>query len=260
MGAGPDALVAAGLPARLAHAGHRVTCVTVEPPPGSWRAEIRTTFELSAALAARVRAARASGRFPLVLAGNCQVAAGVVAGLGAGLSVLWCDAHGDFNTPETTTGGFLDGMALATVVGRCWTGMTRQLPGFTPVAEASVWLAGARELDPGEARALEHSGVRRVPAAALGPAFAGELRARVPDGQPLYVHLDLDVLDVSEGRANAFAAPGGATAAALVAFCAALGAPAALTLSAYDPSCDADGRVLEAACTAVEALLAREVR
>ena len=74
-------------------------------------------------------------RFPLVLAGNCNAAVGVVAGLGPGAAVLWCDAHADFNTPETTTGGFLDGMGLATVTGRCWTSMAARVPGFVPVAK-----------------------------------------------------------------------------------------------------------------------------
>jgi len=61
--------------------------------------------------------------------------------------VLWFDAHGDFNTPESTLGGFLDGMALAIATGRCWTGLAATVPGFTPVAEENVVLVGARDLD-----------------------------------------------------------------------------------------------------------------
>jgi len=255
MGAGPEALVAAGLPARLERAGHRVACAPVEPPAGSWRAEIRTAFELAAGVAERVRGARRAGRFPLVLTGNCSAAVGVVAGLGPGASVLWCDAHGDFNTPETTTGGFLDGMALAAVTGRCWVAMTAQVPGFAPVPEAAVWLAGARDLDAVERVALDRSAVRRVPAATIGPAFAREVRSGLGGDAPLYLHLDLDVLDPADGRANPYAAPGGVRAASLVAFCEALGTPTALTVSAYDPTCDGDGRVRDAAFAAIEALV-----
>lgn len=256
MGAGPAALVAAGLPERLGRAGHAVVPRIIELPPAAWRAEIRSAFDLAAAIAEAVRGARAAGRLPVVLAGNCNAALGVVAGLGAGSAVCWCDAHGDFNTPETTTGGFLDGMALATLTGRCWRPLAAGVPGFAPVREDAVWLIGARDLDPAEARALDASAVHRVPAAAVGAAFARAVRDACPPAAPLYVHLDLDVLDVAEGRANAFAAPGGVAADALVAWCRALGAPAALTLSAYDPAHDADGRIAAVAIRAVEALLA----
>jgi arginase len=230
----------------------------VEPPAASWRAEIRTAFDLAAGVADRVRAARAAGRFPLVLAGNCNAAIGVVAGLGQGTAVLWCDAHGDFNTPETTTGGFLDGMGLATVTGRCWSALAARVPGFAPVPESAVRLVGARDLDPLERAALERSAVRRHPAAALGPALADEVRRALAPTAPLYLHVDLDVLDPGEGRANAYAAPGGASAARLSAFCGALGARVdAATLASYDPAVDADGRVREAALALVDALLRR---
>jgi arginase len=260
MGAGPEALVAAGLPAHIERAGHRVACVTVDPPAERWRAEIRTAFDLAAGVADCVRAARAAERFPLVLSGNCNAAIGVVAGLGPGAAVLWCDAHADFNTPETTTGGFLDGMGLATVTGRCWTSMAARVPGFVPVAEPAVWLAGARDLDPPEAAALAESAIRRVPVAAVGPALADAVRRALPPAERLYLHLDLDVLDPTEGHANAYAAQGGVSAAALAALCGALsGQVAATTVASYDPAVDADGRVREAAFRAVTALFSRSV-
>ena len=167
MGAGPNALVAGGLHSRLEQRGHCVhRVVSIEPPAESWRAEIRTAFELAAALTTAVRATRDAGRFPLVLTGNCGPAAlGTMAALPDGTPVLWADEHGDFNTPETTTGGFLDGMALATLTGRCWTQLARaQIPGHMPVAEEHVWLLGARDLDPAEADALRHSAINRIAA------------------------------------------------------------------------------------------------
>jgi arginase len=258
MGAGPDALVGAGLQTQLEQRGHHVRRAAIEPPAGSWRAEIRTAFELAANLAAAVRAARAARRFPLVLAGNCSAALGVVSGLGAGTRVLWADAHADFNTPETTVGGFLDGMVLATLTGRCWTALAATIPGFAPVPEDNVWLLGARDLDPAEAEALGRSAIRRMPAAALGAQAAATVAPELGEGAPLYLHLDLDVLDPSDGRANGYAAPGGVSAVALAEFCAALAkhaSPAAATLSAYDPAVDADGRACRAALHAVDVLL-----
>src|SRR5215208_6459379 len=133
MGAGPEALVEGGLLAQLEGHGHDVRRTVVEPALGSWRAEIRTTFELAAALAIAIRATCTAGRFPIILAGNCSAALGVGAALPANTPVLWMDAHADFNTPETTVGGFLDGMALAVLTGRCWRRLAEQIPGFVPV-------------------------------------------------------------------------------------------------------------------------------
>ena len=258
MGAGPEALIDGGLRALLEERGHDVDCTLLEAPAESWRAEIRTAFELAAALASAVRNSRAEGRFPLVLAGNCGAALGVVAALGGGTPVLWADAHGDFNTPDTTVGGFLDGMALATLTGRCWARMAEQIPGFAPVREDRVWLLGARDLDPLEADALSASSIRRVAADAVGRE-AGEGIARdIERASRPYLHIDLDVLDTSEGRANRYAVAGGVSTDGLAAFCGSLGRhapPAALTLSAYDPAEDRDGRIRLAAIRVVAALL-----
>ncbi len=256
MGAGPAHLVRAGLADALAARGHRVAQTVIDPPADAWRAEIGTAFALATAVADAVRDARAADRVPLVLAGNCITALGVAAGLASPPSVLWCDAHADCNTPETTVGGFLDGMALATLTGQCWRALAARVPGFAPVDPSRVWLLGTRDLDPLEEEALRASPIRRVDAAAMDAALAEEARA-LPE--PRYLHLDLDVLDPRDGRANGYAAPDGVRADALLAFCASLGAharPAAVTLSAYDPSHDADGRVARTAIAAVAALLA----
>src|ERR1700716_2040731 len=104
MGAGPEALLDAGLEKALRDSGHNVRTKIAEITKGSWRAEIQTSFELMRMLATEVRAAREAGRFPIVLAGNCSTAIGTLAGLGAeSTGVAWFDAHADFNTPETTS-------------------------------------------------------------------------------------------------------------------------------------------------------------
>jgi arginase len=258
MGAGPEALIEAGLQARLEQHGHRVRRTVIEPPIGSWRAEIHTTFELAVILASAVRSTRAAGRFPLVLAGNCSAALGVCAGLGGDVAVLWADAHADFNTPDTTVTGFLDGMTLATLTGRCWTTMAAQIPGFVSIRADRVWLLGARALDPPESEALRHSAIRRVTAEALDDRVAEQIGRELGGITPRYLHLDLDVLEPSAGRANEYAAPGGVSPAVLAAFCTALrqhAPPAAVTLSAYDPAADADGRACETALFVLDALL-----
>jgi arginase len=261
MGAGPEALVASGLPARLEQHGHRVRQTVIEPPPGSWRAEIRTTFELATALSDAVRTTRSAGRFPLVLSGNCCASLGVCAGLDGDVAVVWADAHADFNTPESTVGGFLDGMALATLTGRCWKNIAARIPGFSPIPEDRVWLVGARDVEPLEAEALGLSAIQRASVEALDDSLAEQIGEQFAGSTLRYLHLDLDVLDPNEGRANGYAAPGGASAAALAAFCGALGRHAPLSavmLSAYDPAVDTDGRACEAAFLVLDALFGSE--
>src|SRR4029077_13931674 len=122
--------------------------------------------ELMRGVADEVRAARNAGRFPLVLSGDCLAAGGVIAGVGEGTGVIWSDAHGDVNAPQTTMSGFLDGMTLATATGRCWMELARSIEGFEPVPENAVVLLGARDLDPGEETALARSKVVRLSAPA----------------------------------------------------------------------------------------------
>jgi arginase len=260
MGAGPEQLLRAGLADALARDGHDVDTTVVEAPDG-WRAEIATTFTLAAEVAKRAREARERGFFPFVLTGNCMMTLGVVAALRAPTSVVWLDAHGDFNTPETTVGGFIDGMSLATMTGRCWRQLASAIPGFRPVDEDKVVLAGARDLDSLEAKALDSARITRIDAASINGKLVTAVKARSSGAAETHLHVDLDVLDISEGRVNKFAVAGGVSRLHLLA---ALEATvrqvsiASATLSAYDPAFDADGRVsriaIEVAATIVGGL------
>jgi len=257
MGAGPAQLVARGLLDRLRESGRDVELRELAPTEGSWIAEIGTAFDLDRQLANAVAAARARRAFPLTLAGNCISSVGIVAGLGEGTTgVLWFDAHGDFNTPETTAGGFLDGMALATLVGRCWTSLAAGVPGFAPVAEENVVLVGARDLDPAEAELLAASGVVHLRTAEAPERLDAELERLGQRVDRLYVHVDLDVLDESEGRVNGYSGGPGLSRAGLLDAIGVAGRRcrvAAGAITAYDPGYDADGRV---ARTAIEVALA----
>jgi arginase len=104
--------------------------------------------------------------------------------------VVWLDAHGDFNTPVISTSGYIGGMALSILTGRTPELFDDAL-GLRPVPETSVVLADARDLDPAERDALTDSQVHHVPAhpEGIGSALDGL------DGTPVYLHLDVDVID-----------------------------------------------------------------
>jgi arginase len=259
MGAGPGHLRAAGLETHLAAQGHQVDVQVIEPASMKWQAEVQTSFELMRAVAEHVRAARAANRFPLVLSGNCLSAVGVIAGLGAQTGVMWIDAHGDFNTPQTTMSGFLDGMTLATATGRCWVELAHSIEGFEPVPDKAVVMFGTRDLDPGEGPALARTEIVRLSASATLGEIEPVLQCVAQTIDKFYVHLDMDALDPSEGRANGYAARGGFSSQSLQTLLAAIAGELpvqALTVASYDPAYDSDGAVCAAAFQAVTTVLA----
>ena len=259
MGQGPARLVDVGLRELTGGFIHLDRVETEDDSPR----EIGTTFQVVRALADMVRLAVENGRFPLVLAGNCMSCVGTLAGMGVPRpGIIWLDGHGDFNTPETTESGLLDGMALATAVGRCWQNLASGVSGFGPVAEKNVILVGAREIDPAERFLLEKSQltvidcstIKRESGTALTKAIQ-KLRASTPR---VYLHVDLDVLDPTEARANQFAPAGGLSVEdvenviRLTHEEISIGAAA---ITAYDPSCDQNGNALKAGARLMSLLI-----
>jgi arginase len=116
------------------------------------------------------------------------------------VSLVWFDAHADFNTPETTQSGFLGGMALAASCG-LW---NYGLPAATRAE--NVVLVGARAIDEAENDSLRRSAIRRL--AALGDV-ASQL-ANLPLHPKAYIHLDLDCLEPGIVPLQ-YAEPGGMT-------------------------------------------------
>jgi arginase len=146
------------------------------------------------------------------------------------------------------------------LTGGCWAAQRATIPRFTALAEADVALLGVRDLAPYQAEQVARAATRTAPGG-YGPAAAAGAIAPLP--VPLYLHVDLDVLDPSVGRANHYAAPGGPTLATVLATVDAAfdhGRVAAAALTAYDPTADRDGRILDASRTIAAriALRARE--
>ena len=257
MGAGPLRLLAGPeVGAALTQQGWLVQTETVEAPDAS-DPEIVRVAEADRRLARRVSAAIANEAFPLVVAGNCNSCLGSVAGLGPraeSLGVVWFDAHADFDTPDRSL-GFFDGMGLSILTGNCWELLRGTIDGFAPVNERDVVLAGVRDLEDHQRQPLEASALSVVPGRdAAGADYTAALDALSARTSWAYLHIDLDVLDPSEGRANRFAADDGLSLPELER---AIGLAferfqvAAAAVTAYDPSLDSDGRMADAARTVI---------
>jgi arginase len=261
MGRGPGHLLAGGLRSHLESQGHTVTVSDIElPTVETMTPEPRVMVELNKLVAAEVEQAMESATFPVVLAGSCYTAIGTLTGLGPDpVGVFWFDSHGDCNTPETTGSGFLDGMAVATLTGRCWNRLLEDLEGFRPTADHQVCLVGVRDLDEAERVLIQGSDMLACPPASLSASLMNAIESMGRSTEGAYLHFDLDVLDPSVGRANALAAPDGLTVEQSTAAIAAIGNGLpirAAALTAYDPAFDATGTVQEAAFTVLDAILA----
>ena len=248
MGKGPAHILRHAVPAK----GTAVESIQVEETAF----ELSTTFRVLRELSEKVTAARRASCFPLVLAGGCVSSVGTLSGLNSSeLCVIWLDAHGDFNTPDTTVSGFIDGMALGMVAGRCWRNLTSSIAGFLPVPERNVVLIGARDLDPEERCLLDASEITRIDTEtirSLGAARAvGDALGKIKPEQ-VYLHIDLDVLDRAEACVNELSTSGGLTVAELLEIVHAVSGKrsiVAAAITAYDPACDKDGKGVRAATT-----------
>jgi arginase len=194
-------------------------------------------------IAAFVAETLSKGERPVSVAGDCCTTLGMVAGLQrAGLepTLLWLDAHGDFNTPETTPSGFLGGMPLAMLTGRGDLTLAEAV-GLRPLPDERVVLCDGRDLDPEEKEAVAASGLRHV-------RDVRELLGHPWLEGPLYVHFDADIVNPSDAPAMSYRAEGGPSAAELAAVFDALarrGQIVAISMTTWTPELDEGGRSRE---------------
>jgi arginase len=212
---GPSAIRIAGLEDRLRELGHTVVDegdLTIRNMEALKVGDVRARYlgeiaRASAVACRKVDRVMQRGHFPLVLGGDHSIAVGTVSGIaawcrrrGKKLGLLWVDAHGDINTPESSPSGNIHGMPVAALLGFGPPELTRIGGAFPKVDARNVALVGIRSLDEGEKRRLKETGVQvhtmsdidrhgihRVMKKAL---------ARVTDGTD-YVHVsfDLDAVD-----------------------------------------------------------------
>lgn len=209
LGQGPGALLDGGLASHLRDAGLDIADAVAARLPDEERSEGPVAVNigrLGAKTAALVDAARTAAEGVLVLAGDDTATVGVVSGLqqahGAGvkLGIVWIDAHGDFNTPETSFSGILAGMPLAILAGLAgplWRGSAGLA---APVPTDRMLIIGVRELDEKERTLLRSTDVRVISTreGRAHPDEIGESITRLAGNcDLLFLHIDLDVLDPS---------------------------------------------------------------
>jgi arginase len=264
MGLGPSRLLAEENLEFLRQRGHDVERVRVDVSLAEPRDEVAASFRVMRAVRESVRSAVEAGKFPFVVSGNCNSALGTLSGLRGDPGIIWFDAHGDLNTPETTPSGYLDGMALAQATGLCWGTLTKSIPGFRPVPESDVVLIAARDLDPGEEDLLKRSPItwirsQDIKAAGAKAALEPSLAALSQRTAGVYLHIDLDVLDPEVLKANMYASPGGLTLDelqdAIETIVGRLTLEAA-GLAAYDPAADEENKGPAVASRLIDAVLA----
>ncbi len=147
--------------------------------------------------------------------------------------LVWCDAHGDYNTPATTATNYLGGMVVAGLCGRWQTGFGA---GLTP---DRIALVGARDLDPAEAEAIARDGLALFPGTGQQLDVAGIVA--MTGRRPIVLHIDCDVLDPLHVPSE-YRVPDGLHPAAMCRLAEALGATGrlvALEVAEYEAPADA---------------------
>lgn len=204
-------------------------------------------------LASQVAGACAGGRVPVSIAGDCCTAIGVSAGLQcAGMDpyLVWFDAHGDFNTWDTTPSGFLGGMPLAMIAGLGEQTMPLAV-GLKPLEHNRIILTDGRDLDPGERELVQSSGIIHL-------VDVRKLPQVLPADAPLHIHFDTDIINPLDAPAMNYVAEGGPRAAELELLYRQLaerGNIAAVSVSTWNPNLDRDGRTSEVCLRLLRSLL-----
>jgi arginase len=227
---GPSAMRLAGLKEKIIEAGHE--CFENFPGIPVPAMEFADVGDSNAKflepiacacreLAAETEKALEEGCFPLVLGGDHSIAIGSLSGLGAyykkhgrNWGCLYIDAHGDFNTPQTTPSGNIHGMSLSAACGYGAKELTGLYGDFVKLDPKNVVLAGVRSLDPGEKKLMQKAGLSVFTMTDIDRAGIAEAARRITaffSGRvdALHVSIDMDALDPAVAPGVGIPLPGG---------------------------------------------------
>src|SRR5438477_5941583 len=228
---GPSAVRVAGLEARLEALGHvvedggNVAVAMAEQkkegdPHAKYLKEITATCTKHAELVVKTLDA---GQIPLVLGGDHSVAAGTVAGVAEffrrrneKIGLIWIDAHGDINTPETSPSGNVHGMPLAAILGLGPPELANIFNYSPKVAPENCVLVGIRDIDQTERENIRKSGIeyftmRDIDERGMRSVVEEALRIAGRDTAGYHVSLDMDWIDPEDAPGVGTPVRGGAT-------------------------------------------------
>jgi arginase len=228
---GPSAIRIADLEPRLEQLGHKVqdfgdldVMIPETQKVGAGKLRYKAPIlAMCDALCTTVSTSLEKGRLPLVLGGDHSIAIGSVAGSsnhfakqGESIGLIWFDAHGDANTPETTPSGNIHGMSLAILLGMGDPDLVG-LGGRSPKVQArNAVLIGIRDLDPGERETLKTSGVtvytmRDVDERGMRDVVDEAIRLASDGTVGVHLSVDLDVVDPEDAPGTGTPVWGGVT-------------------------------------------------
>ena len=228
---GPSALRVAGLQSRLKQLGRQVEDIgniSVRQPEEQHYGEKNAKYleEIAATckdVAEIVRKTLDEDLIPLVLGGDHSIAVGTAAGVAAHFrkeskraGLVWLDAHGDMNTPESSPSGNVHGMPLAAIMGYGPAELV-DLGGVKPMIEPrNVTLVGVRDLDSKERKLIKESGahiftMRDIDERGMREVMSDALRFAGDDTAGIAVSLDMDFVDPSDAPGVGTPVRGGVT-------------------------------------------------
>lgn len=256
---GPERLLADGLAEQLQAQGHQLVGLErVELPPaeeqqyGGWNRVALANGHL----AETVARAAGNGSFVLGLLADCNGVLGMLGGLTRGgatqwprrVGLVWIDAHGDYNTPETSPSGMLGGMPVAIAAGKCLHTLRRRSGLRFPLGNPDIVMAGLRDVDAEEQAMLDQDEIVQLSLEDLvkgTPKLHWVMRNLSERQDSIYAHIDLDILDPELAPAAGLPTAGGVSGQSLgqsLAQIVAYPKVAALAFVSYNADRDLDGR------------------
>ena len=269
---GPDAMEGGGLHELLEGTGCTVEASQTaamtpeeEKQYGAWHKLGLASRHLAEVVAEQ----RRRGLFTFGLLANCNGLMGMLAGLqrsGPGwkplrVGLVWIDAHGDINTPETTLSGMLGGMPVAVSTGMCLHRL-REKCGLDPALPTRyVTMVGVRDTDPLEQEIIDRSDIEHITVdqvRRLTPAIDLEMERLAAIADLIYVHVDMDALDPEEVPGHGLTVEDGPTSLELGRALEMMfehPAAAAFGVASYPVGRDPDGRSLRAVYNLIEGVV-----
>jgi len=228
---GPSAIRLAGIRAKLENLGHNIvnsnSPIEIEAqefadigknPKAKY---LKPIVNACTALAKEVETSIEADEFPIILGGDHSIALGTLAGLSASykkenkkLGVLYVDAHGDFNTTETSPSGNIHGECLSASAGYGLPELVNLYNEGQKIDPKNICYIGLRDIDPGERLLMKEAGVTAFSMSDIDRQGFSEVLKKMKlffrtHADVVHVSFDMDALDPMYAPGTGIPLPGG---------------------------------------------------